>query len=419
MTWRKQPTQRHQKLAQMPPFSKRGEEARSLFAFYRLVSDNVYMKLTLQTQLFPDKKQAEMLKETLKAFNGACSWLAVKAFEIKCTNKVELQQLFYYELKEKFNLSAQMTVRAIAQTVEAYKRDKTICPKFREYASMPYDQRMMSFKGVDRVSLLTLQGRIVVPFVMGKYQAEKFSNAIGQSDLNFRERDDKWFLLVTVDIPDGAEIPTTDFIGVDLGISQIATPSEGEPFAGDDVKRVTKRYSDLRQTLQHKASKQSQNGKRPRNIRKFLKRISKKVRNFKRHTNHVISKKIVAQAIGTRKAVALEDLTGIRKRCERRHRRTQRAIFSGWSFAELRGYITYKAKLAGIPVVLVNPKNTSRECYACGHIAKENRKSQAEFVCVQCSHSDNADLNASKIIARRASCKYAQSSESLEFQYSS
>lgn len=377
------------------------------------------MKLTLQTQLFPDKEQAEMLKETLKAFNAACSWLAEKAFEIKCANKVQLQQLFYHELKEKFNLSAQMTVRAIAQTVEAYKRDKTICPKFREYASMPYDQRMMSFKGVDKVSLLTLKGRVIVPFVMGKYQAEKFSNAVGQSDLHFRERDNKWFLLVTVDIPDGVEIPTTDFIGVDLGISQIATPSEGEPFAGDDVKRVMKKYAELRQTLQHKASKQSQSGKRPRNIRKFLKRISKRVRNFKKHSNHVISKKIVETVIGTRKAIALEDLTGIRNRCEKRHRKSQRAIFSGWSFYELRQFIEYKAKLAGIPVVLVNPKNTSRECYACGHIAKENRKSQSDFVCVNCNHSSNADLNAAKVISRRASVSIAQSSESLEFQYSS
>lgn len=377
------------------------------------------MKLTLQTQLFPDKEQAEMLKETLKAFNAACSWLAEKAFEINCANKVQLQQLFYYELKEKFNLSAQMTVRAIAQTVGAYKRDKTICPKFREYASMPYDQRMMSFKGVDKVSLLTLKGRVIVPFVMGKYQAEKFSNAVGQSNLHFRESDNKWFLLVTVDIPDGVEIPTTDFIGVDLGISQIATPSEGEPFSGSDVKRVMKKYAELRQTLQHKASKQSQSGKRPRNIRKFLKRISKRVRNFKKHSNHVISKKIVETAIGTRKAIALEDLTGIRNRCEKRHRKSQRAIFSGWSFYELRQFIEYKAKLAGIPVVLVNPKNTSRECYACGYIAKENRKNQSEFVCVNCNHSSNADLNAAKVISRRASVSIAQSSESLEFQYSS
>jgi hypothetical protein len=46
-----------------------------------------------------------------------------------------------------------MTVRCIAQVCEAYKRDKKKLPKFRRTASMPFDQRMMSFKGIDRVSL--------------------------------------------------------------------------------------------------------------------------------------------------------------------------------------------------------------------------------------------------------------------------
>lgn len=377
----------------------------------------ISMKLTLQTQLFPSQEQAELLKETIRNFNAACNWLAEKAFELQTANKVKLQQLYYYDLRREFNLSAQMAAICIRHVGGTYSRDKKICPRFREFAAMPYDSRIYSFKGVDRVSLLTLQGRIIVPFVMGKYQAEKFGNAKGQADLVFRERDGKWFLLVTVDIPDGETFPTTDFIGVDLGITNLATPSIGEPFAGDDVKRISKKYADLRQTLQRKASAQSKNGKRPRNIRKFLKRISKKVRNFKKHSNHVISKKIVQTAIDTRKAIALEDLSGIRKRCEKRFRKSQRAMFSGWSFYELRNYIAYKAKLAGIPVVLVNPKNTSRECFECGHIAKENRKSQSEFECVNCSHTDIADINASKIIARRASVDNAQSSENLAFNY--
>ncbi|MCY7375272.1 MAG: transposase [Pyrinomonadaceae bacterium] len=377
------------------------------------------MKLTLQTQLFPNTEQAKRLKDTLIAFNNGCSWLAVKAFELKCANKIELQKLYYYELKEKFRLSAQMTVRAIAQTVEAYKRDKTICPKFREFAAMPFDQRMMSFKGVDTVSLLTLEGRIRVPFVIGKYQTERFSNAKGQADLVYRVRDGEWFLLVTVDIPDGASLPTTDFIGIDLGICELATTSDGESFSGDDVKNISKKYALLRQNLQHKASCQIQSGKRPRSIRRFQKRISKKVRNYKKYINYCISKKLVQTATDTCRALVLEDLTGIRKRCEQRFRKSERPTFSGWSFFELRKFIEYKSKLAGIPVVLVNPKNTSRECFACGHIAKENRKSQSDFECVNCRHKNNADINAAKIIARRASVSIARSSESLEFQYSS
>lgn len=373
----------------------------------------VYMKLTLQTQLLPDREQIHRLKETLTAFNSACSWLAKKAFELQCPNKIELQKLFYQEIRLRFNLSAQMTVRAIAQTVEAYKRDKSICPKFRKFAAMPYDQRIMSFKGLDRVSLLTLHGRIVVPFLMGKYQAERFTNAKGQADLVYRERDNKWFLLITVDVPDGTKITVTDFIGIDIGIVNLITTSDGVAQSGESVKLIQEKYAVLRKSLQQKASKQSQSGKRPRGVRRFQKRISKRVANFKRHVNHCISKKIVALAIDTRKGIALEDLKGIRDRCEKRFRKEQRSIFSSWSFYQLRLFITYKASLAGIPVFFVNPQNTSRECSSCGHTEKANRISQSEFLCKQCNLHISADINAAINIRGRASVSNAQRSESV------
>jgi putative transposase len=185
------------------------------------------MKLTLQTQLLPDAEQAARLRETVERFNEAANWLAGIAFERRTANKLELQHACYGDLRERFGLSAQMAVRCIAQVCEAYKRDKSIRPVFRNTAAMPFDQRMMSFKGIDRVSLLTLGGRILVPFILGKYQAEQFTHAKGQADLVIRD-DGKWFLLVTVDIPSGTPIPATDFIGVDLGIANIATDSDPE-----------------------------------------------------------------------------------------------------------------------------------------------------------------------------------------------
>ena len=77
-----------------------------------------------------------------------------------------------------------------------YAADKSIRPRFRKYASIPYDQRLMTFKGVDRVSLLTLEGRTIVPVMMGKYQSERFNGKHGQSDLAAQGRG-KWFLLVS------------------------------------------------------------------------------------------------------------------------------------------------------------------------------------------------------------------------------
>lgn len=98
-------------------------------------------------------------------------------------------------------------------------------------------------------------------------------------------------------------------------------------------------------------------------------------------------------------AIALEDLTGITKRAT--VRRSQRAKHHSWAFYQLRQFLTYKANLAGIPVVLVDPAYTSRTCSVCGHCEKKNRKSQARFECRSCGYAANADYNASRNIAAR------------------
>jgi transposase len=69
---------------------------------------------------------------------------------------------------------------------------------------------------------------------------------------------------------------------------------------------------------------------------------------------------------------------------------------TGWSFFQLRSFISYKAEMAGLEVLLIDPRNTSRTCNECGHCDKDNRKSQSEFECLSCGHECNADLNASR-----------------------
>src|SRR5262249_50580329 len=271
------------------------------------------VKLILQTQLLPDEDQAVQLSATMRSFNAAADWLAGEAFRLKTANKVELQQLYYNQLRDDFGISAQMAIRCIAQVCEAYKRDKSIRPRFKKYASIPYDQRLMTFKGIDRVSLLTLEGRTIVPVVMGKYQSERFNGKHGQCDL-VKRKDGKWFLLVTVKTPDVAPAPATDFIGVDFGVVNLAVDSDGEMHMGDDVERTRQHYVKVKRSLQRKATKRKRCGKRPLNAKRKLKALSGRERRFKANTNHTIAKKIVAKATDTGRGIAIEDLEGIRSR---------------------------------------------------------------------------------------------------------
>lgn len=361
------------------------------------------MKTIVKIKLSPSKEQYQILLKTLEAFNAACNYIAEIAFNEKTANKYALQKLLYYDAKKRFGISAQLVIRAISKVSEAYKRDKKIRPSFKPHGAVIYDPRIMSFKGIEAVSLSTVEGRQVIPMLIRDYFKPRIDRVKGQADLVLV--DGVFYLLATCDLPEDTPINPEGYLGVDMGIINVATLSTGENFSGDQVEHVRQRYSSLRASLQKKGTKSA---------KRHLKKIGKKEARFKRDLNHCISKKIVKIAKGTLSVIALENLKGIRERAKT-VRRSQRSRHSGWSFHQLGAFITYKAKLAGIPVITIDPRNTSRECSECGHIEKANRKSQAEFVCRNCGYVENADFNAAKVIASRAASISLMSSVKLNF----
>jgi len=148
-----------------------------------------------------------------------------------------------------------------------------------------------------------------------------------------------------------------------LGVVNIAVNSEGQVHSASPINHVRHRQRRLRAKLQAQGT---------RSAKCKLKRLSGKERRFAKDTNHCISKKLVAKAKDTHRAIALEDLEGIRLRVT--VRRKQRATWHSWAFFQLRSFVTYKAKRTGVPVFLVDPRNTRRtrpadeECI--GHLRK-------------------------------------------------
>jgi IS605 OrfB family transposase len=99
------------------------------------------------------------------------------------------------------------------------------------------------------------------------------------------------------------------------------------------------------------------------------------------------------------RSIALEDLQGIRDRVT--VRKAQRRSLHAWNFGLLRMFVDYKAKVAGVPVVFVDPRNTSRTCPSCGNVSKANRPTRDEFRCIQCGYAGPADYIAAMNIAFR------------------
>jgi IS605 OrfB family transposase len=180
-------------------------------------------------------------------------------------------------------------------------------------------------------------------------------------------------------------------LGVDLGVKNIASDSMGGNFSGAELNGIRHRYFRLRRKLQKKGTKSA---------KRLLRKRRKKEHRFARDVNHQISRKIVDKALRHRLAIALEDLKGIRERTT--VKKAQRRQHHSWAFHQLRQFILYKAQRAGVPVFLVDPKNTSRTCPSCGHVEKKNRKNRDWFHCQSCGFAGPADNVAASNIARRA-----------------
>lgn len=341
------------------------------------------MKLVLQIRLFPTQEQADLLKDTISTFNEACNTISQIAWERKVFSQFKLHHETYYAIKETYNLSSQLTIRAISKVADSYKLDKKRQRKFREYGSITYDSRIISYKG-NTVSMSTIGGREKISFICHRQDFIPFIK--GEADLVFRKG--KFYLYQTIDV-ECEEIKMPDkFIGVDMGVTDIIAVSDGTLTSSDEVRRIRDRYNRTRASVQSKGT---------RSCHKLLKRLSGKEKRFATIVNHTISKQLVEKAKAESKGIAIEDLTNICKRiCKQKRSKAQRREISSWTFHQLRSFLEYKCAINGIMLSVVPPVYTSQTCNRCMHIGERHGKS---FKCAHCGNISDADINAAKNIA--------------------
>ena len=267
-----------------------------------------------------------------------------------------------------------MVVRAIGKVAESYfDKNKRDCRHiFKPHGAIVYDDRILTVKSIDTVSILTLDGRIFVPMSVCEYHSSIINNSLRVRGQALGYIDGKFFLFLVAELPDKPENTREVFLGVDLGIAKIATTSDSKFYSGAKVKNLRRRNFKLRQKLQAKGTKSA---------KRLLKKRRRKESRFATDVNHCISKRLIAVAKGTQRAIVLEDLKGIRERAKKGTRKTvcktMRQALSSWSFYQLRQFIEYKAKAAGVQVIYVNPRNTSRTCSKCGHVDKKSRRDKS------------------------------------------
>lgn len=343
------------------------------------------MKLTAPLRLTLTADQHDALARTMVRANEACDYISQVAWDEQTFAQFKLHKLVYHIAKERFGLSAQMVVRCISKVTDAYKLDKETQRTFRATGAIAYDERILTYNlRANTVSLWTLDGRLKnIPFQCGKRQRELLQTQQGESDMCLVRG--KFYLNAVCNVEEPEPGDIGGVLGVDMGIVKIATTSDGESFCGKQVQTVRKRHQAHRDALQAKGTKPA---------KRRLKKVSGKQARFQKITNHTIAKQLVTVAKGTNRAIAIEDLSSIRKGAGKRLRKTQRSQHSNWGFHQLRQFLAYKCAVAGVPLVVVDPRYTSQRCHVCTHTERANRRNQAEFVCRDCGHVANADHNA-------------------------
>jgi putative transposase len=377
------------------------------------------VKQVVVVKLMPNADEHAALVETLRVCNEEANRIASVAFvnRNRTTGRVEreyaLRGRVYADTKAT-GIGSQVAQQVVKKVSNAYavvyaqvragllrgeRAEKALAKpiRFRAVSAQPFDDRSLSWDlDAQVVSIRTVVGRVKnLRFACSReHLALLRAHRKGESDLMMRGSD--LYLAATIDLPEAAQREPTDFIGVDRGIVNLATTSDGVNFQGDGLERYRRRMARARAELQAKATKAA---------KRRLKQRSRREARHASHVNHGISKEIVSAAERTGRGIALEDLEGIRERV--RLTRPQRGRISTWPFHQLGQYITYKARRAGAPVVVVDARYTSQRCPLCGHTKRENRRSRDEFECRGCGLAGPADLIAAVNVRIRARVAWA------------
>jgi putative transposase len=384
---------------------------------------------TAKLKLTTTPDQFTALRQTQLAYRDALNFVSRYSFAHgKTSNGKRLQRETYADVRSQFGLPAQMACNVPRQVGSTYQALWTKAKKNAEARRLGYTKRR--FKGLDvapkyvsptltynfgrdyslkerqHVSILTLQGRIILPYQgYHKHVALLQHGAtIGGAKLWYDRAKKRFYLLVSLalETPDPVPESHTRIVGVDVGqryLAVVATLDNSAQFySGKEVRARADHYARIQKRLQQK-------GTRSATRRRIV--LGQRERRLKLNTNHTISKRILDTY--SHSFIGLEELTGIRERTKRKHgkkatkkqRRANRHA-SKWAFAELRSFLDYKAILAGSLCVKVDADYTSQACPKCGYVSPNNRpKKGLLFACQCCHYTLHADLIGARNISLR------------------
>ncbi len=361
-----------------------------------IVTNKVFSTLRIKLGKYKE------LEYTVITYNKICQYIINYGWKNKTWNKNKLHHGTYKNIRIKYpKFSSAMVQTARDQASGILKKTlkskkKLLKPIKKTHSGIKYDKRCLNIMfDKNIISINTTFGRIKISFILADYY-KKYDNWIYSNAQLIKNKKNDYYLMIQVhkEIPE--KIKECNILGIDLGIKKIAVTSNNVFYKSSHLKNIKGKYQKLKRDLQRKGTKSAKHK---------LKQISGKENRFVRDVNHCISKEIV----NTNNTVyALENLRNIRTNIKTYNKKLNYMI-GNWSFAQLQMFIEYKAERVGKTIVYVRPNYTSQQCSKCGYIEKKNRKGNI-FKCKQCEFELDADLNASRNIARIGKTDFLQAS---------
>ena len=353
-------------------------------------------------ELMPNGEQIRKMKQfcgcSRFVFNRALAWQdeqyeADKSFRFSYVKLANLLPEWKKELPWLKDCNAQVLQQSLKDLEASFKNfftKRSDFPKFKRKGDKD------SFRFPQGCKLEQHNNRIYLPKI-GWVRYRNSRDVVGQiKNVTVSQKCGKWYVSVQTEIEMETPTPTGGEIGIDMGIVRFATLSNGEYFEPLNAFKTYKgKLAKLQRQLKNKV-KGSHNWLK---LKAKIARLHHKIANIRKDYLHKISNKIsknhaivyvedlkVANMSKTAKGTVEAPGKNVRQKSG-----LNRAILDQAWF-EFRRQLEYKLAWNGGFLVAVPPQNTSRTCPCCGHIAKENRQTQADFECVDCGYTENADV---------------------------
>ena len=197
---------------------------------------------------------------------------------------------------------------------------------------------------------------------------------------------DHWYVSITVDCLDPSLQPAEDqgVVGVDLGITHLATLSTGETVDGP---KALRRLLDSVRRLSRAVTRKVKGSRNRAKAKLRLARLHERIANIRRNSLHQLTTNLTRHF----HTIGIEDLN-VRGMLRNQH--LARAIVD-MSFGELRRQLQYKAERRGAQIVVVDRwYPSSKICSRCGHVLATLELHQRRWTCPDCGVSHDRDINA-------------------------